>query len=371
MSSSSSTQDRFQEYKSRADYVKNEVKATTAGIKADVKGAIHTPTKFVKTTHVLSPPQPKYHSTPSNKVRPLKRLVYLSWNRVLMEDYCHNKLLTAKSKFYYDKPHPFTINAKTVINKRTNDKVSDFYHEKRNTWLKLITSFDQYQVETRFWSDRRVRLFLDTPFVDAKNTYKPFLTFRSDIDASGWKVSGGVNYIGDRCKAMSRVSTDDRQNVFLEEKSTIRDGKYLFASFLTFDLRGLRLPRYDFTLGYEDRDFDFYLQHDSENPDVITLGALTFSGVYRYRDFTLCGQARRDKFRQDFVLGVHWKINKDLQLRAKINNRLDFSLAQRYRLHNNISLVLGTQLNFGAGAKIADFSRFLPFPIGLTLDLSA
>lgn len=44
---------------------------------------------------------------------------------------------------------------------------------------------------------------------DKEYSYKPFGTFRTNMDLNAWKASVGVNYLGDKCKAMSRLSTDD------------------------------------------------------------------------------------------------------------------------------------------------------------------
>lgn len=50
----------------------------------------------------------------------------------------------------------------------------------------------------------------------------------------------------------------------------------------------MTLPRYDFVVGYENKDYDVYFSHDSINPDRIALGALALTLTYRYKDYTLC-----------------------------------------------------------------------------------
>lgn len=129
---------------------------------------------------------------------------------------------------------------------------------------------------------------MDLPYVDADKEYKPFVTFRSNVNLNAWKGSLGLNYLGRRCKAMTRLSTDDQSNIYLDEKAVAREKNWVLGSYLRASLKDLTLRRYDLLVGYEAPDYDVYLSHDSINPEKIALGALTLNLIYRYRDYSFC-----------------------------------------------------------------------------------
>ena len=58
---------------------------------------------------------------------------------------------------------------------------------------------------------------------------------------------------------MNRLGSDENSNIYFDQKSVARDGNYLIATYLSLNLKDLTLPRYDLILGYEDRDFDIYI----------------------------------------------------------------------------------------------------------------
>ena len=58
---------------------------------------------------------------------------------------------------------------------------------------------------------------------------------------------------------MTRLSTDDQSNIYVDEKAVAREKNWVLGTYLRFSLKDVTLRRYDLLCGYEAKDYDLYL----------------------------------------------------------------------------------------------------------------
>jgi len=70
------------------------------------------------------------------------------------------------------------------------------------------------------------------------------------------------------------------------------------------------------------------------------------------------------------VLGGETEVNKDLNLKAKIDSKGKTTLAGKYKWNKGTTVTVGTQLNLQNGAGAIDTSKIIPIPLGYTIETS-
>ncbi len=136
----------------------------------------------------------------------------------------------------------------------------------------------------------------------------------------------------------------------------MRHNKFLFGFAGIFDISSKLLKRYDAVLGFENKDFDVFLHHDTpkttEGSSAISLGKLYLRGVYRHNKQTFAGEvAKLDKKVDVSILGSH-KVDDKLSVKAKAVLNLNDNNPEDYNLYLSGKKEFSDKLSVTAGAKI-------------------
>lgn len=287
---------------------------------------------------------------------------------VLDDEYNTKKLFTLKTKHALDIGHPLSVQSKLILD-HDGKAGGQLVKIDPTSWIRLITSYDRLTFEARLW-ENKVKVAFDAGYLDKPKHWNLFGHFRSNYHFSNFRAGLGLAWFDNNGYFASKLRVCNKKEAVFEGKALLNFGKWRLLDSTSVTLGSWKFHRNNTVLGYLDKDFDVFVQHDGKS-DVLKLGKLLGSLVYRYNaNNQFAAQLAYENDKATFQLGGLFNVNKNSVIRAKIDDKLNFSTAGKFKVRKNVSLALSTSLALSQGAKAIDLSKTIPLPLGITVDLS-
>jgi len=327
----------------------------------------------------------------SVKNRSFKFLHNFSSDDVLTNDYKSDKFESYSVKGTTPNNGKFEYKAKVNLTRDENRNLS----AKTDTEGKIIFPFgNQYHFgffQANKGGKSTVTFQLDGGNVEFKGRkFNWFVKACTNNEFQRLNLRLGANYWGSKCESNTRVQTEevDGNRVFaLSQRTMCRHNNFLYGFAGTLNNK-FEAITYDGALGYETKDFDLYLRHESyvdrknNNPHTIahisggnfSLGKLIASAVYRKGNDTFCGEVTHNdgnNGKVGFTVGVNHKVNSDLTAKAKADNNLNVFISLKNKYSRLLTVTGTVQLdlkNLKEGKT--NTNTLLPVPLGLEFGLN-
>jgi len=189
----------------------------------------------------------------------------------------------------------------------------------------------------------------------------------------------GAFYFGKTAQCGLRLERNFEGSYFTAFRNvgTFGNLQAAFVGICKLDKSEFGLTKFDSLLNYKLGDANLSLSYNADsttNPTVtFGLGKLQAGASYNYNkdlSFALNAVTKstgdQNKFR--LVLGAQAKVNKDLVVKAKVDQKAKLTSTLQYTIDDRLSLVTSAQLNF-AGQAI-DLNKMIPLPIGYQLNFN-
>eukprot|EP01017_Pseudomicrothorax_dubius_P026866 TRINITY_DN3036_c0_g1_i1.p1 TRINITY_DN3036_c0_g1~~TRINITY_DN3036_c0_g1_i1.p1 ORF type:complete len:214 (+),score=73.96 TRINITY_DN3036_c0_g1_i1:60-644(+) len=178
----------------------------------------------------------------------------------------------------------------------------------------------------------------------------------------------GINYFGNRCQSTTRLTVNQNSVPVLDEKVTVSHGNLRFFENIAIALTTQQFLRYNSYIGFVNKDFDFYVNHESTKVGTPTLGRLSAAFIYRLKQATVAAQVSFENNAPSFTVGALIPIPKKSDiLKLKLNDRAELSLVYKQRVHRTCDILVGSNVNLrDIERQFAATRKFLP--IGITVD---
>jgi len=151
-----------------------------------------------------------------------------------------------------------------------------------------------------------------------------------------------------------------------------------FWTAVKFNISTLLPRRYNAILGYKEKEYDLFLQHesrdelkDAKEPDW---GTITLSSYYRDKSYTLGFKGsflhwNKPEERLTATLGALYKVDDNTTVKAKVDLNANLSLVWKHIFTKNLTGSVSTGINL---RKPDDFvsQKKVPVPIGFQFDFS-
>lgn len=291
----------------------------------------------------------------------------LEFSRLLSDDYIHKKFLTVK---YSGKGKAFVFSGKGTLDfKLGADKQETLA---TSSEVKLLTNIQGNNIEAKFDNKGGIRLWTN---FGTYNLGKPVtISAKAKTNNSFNFFSGhlAVEYETPQVKVQTRFDLKKNNVPLLNEKILFNYDRFQIGAVAKLNLLSYTLSRYNFYLGYAERDFSLFGEHTSKRKDAIDLGKLAVGAIYRRagNDYVFKASYRPTNAQQLRVkVGTVNNINKDTVLRAKINNNAKLTLSSKFRYNSNLTVVAGTQVNLLEPATFLT-NKTIPIPLGLSFEFN-
>jgi len=316
------------------------------------------------TTLPVNPPVIKVLGAPRSKFNDFS----LDYGKILSDDYVHNKFLTLK---YAGKGTRFNFAGKETLEFKEKDgkEVRAIGSE-----VKLVTNINGVNVETKFDSKGLVRVWshwgrwnLGKP-VDVSTKLKTDTNFAAP---SGWV---NVDYTTGRLSTSVRLHLKKDRTPYLAHKIQYTQGDIACGYVVKNNLNNFGLRRYNLFGSYVHKDIGLHLEHVNQSTDSFALGHIIFGILYRFRGNPIVVKTtyRPDNKEKpfDLVAGTHYRLNKNTELRTKVDSSGVLALASKFKVHENLNVVASTEMNLHNPGAYWNPKKTTRIPLGLSLEFS-
>jgi len=292
----------------------------------------------------------------------------LDYSKILSDDYVHNKFLTLK---YAGKGTRFNFAGKETLEFKEKDgkEVKAVGSE-----VKVVTNVNGINVETKFDSKGLVRVWthwgrwnLGKP-VDVSTKLKTDTNFSAP---SGWV---NVDYTTGRLSTSVRLHLKKDRTPYLAHKIQYIQGDFAGGYVAKNNLNNFGLRRYNLFGSYVHKDIGLHLEHVNTSLDAFSLGHVVFGVLYRFRGNPIVVKTTYRPEKKDHlfkvVAGTHYKVNKNTDLRVKVNSAGKLALSSKFKVHDNLSIVAATGLNLHTPGEYWNPKKTTRIPVGLSFEFS-
>ncbi|EAR90513.2 eukaryotic porin protein (macronuclear) [Tetrahymena thermophila SB210] len=303
----------------------------------------------------------------SLKLQPLTSLG--TPNNVLSDDYVHGTFETYKFKASTTNGGKVDYKAK-VATAQKDGKLAVKVSDEGKIQFPFLDKYT-FQFCQRRSGDVKLHFDLGNYTISGKS-WNFFTNVKTDTTLSKFNFRLGTNYFGSTCESNTRLELVPGDAPVLTHRNYIKKGSIYYGGVFSLNLQALALKRYDALFGYVNDKYEANLKHESDNKDTkdLQVGTLTATVSYFHDANTKLAlevQNKGHKLQPTFTVGAQRKVNSDLTVKGKVNNKLDLSLASKYALNRQFTLTAGLQLALNE-KNIVDFSKFPPVPFGLQLE---
>lgn len=291
-----------------------------------------------------------------------------NYNKILSDDYCHKKLETIKFKAASQEGTTFNLKFNKQFKKdSTKLFLTDEY--------KFGFPYQRYYLQTRVKRTGDVKIHLDGGNIElAKKKFNLFSNVKTTLIFAHYTARFGFNHFGERCESNWRIETNDKGNHDFANRTVLNHGKWRYGIVSILGLNDHVIKKYDSFVEYRNKDFELHLSHLSPKVhEGLSLGKVVFGALYRLNDKTnLALQVRRNFSFPDLkaVFGIQKNFEKGT-VRAKCDHKLKISTVGKYKVNSRLTLSGGAQFDLSKGSKFIDFSKKLPLPLGIGIDIEA
>jgi len=326
---------------------------------------------YIKPT-ILAPPKEFF-----------RQFLNLHHNRVLNEDFPHEKLLTVK---YKGVANNFIVNAKGSL---TFKEVAVKGSEPQKTEEKAATAgevtlntyFQGKSFATRFNSKGIMRLWTNWGNYHVGQPLEFITVLKADTAFQRVKAYVTAGYHGPNVDATTRLQVRHENNqprFSVAEKVTVNQGSFWAGVYGDLDLATANITQYNALVGYNvNKNLHLYAEHLTVPPKkgdahLYRLGKLALTGVYKDANYWGLGQVVYDLTKEaaTFEGGVVYTVDSNTSLRAKVSHNADLTIGARYKLNKNVSLNVGTFATLKTPEKIVNKNRTVPIPFGVQVEFS-
>lgn len=171
---------------------------------------------------------------------------------------------------------------------------------------------------------------------------------KSDVSMSKFQFRFGTNYFGTTCESNTRLELTPGQAPVATHRNYIKKGALYYGAVASLNLQTLALLRYDGLLGYVNSKYEANLKHESDSKATkISVGTLTATATYFHdanTKFAAEVQNKGTDFKPTVTVGAQRKVNNDLTVKGKVDNKLNLTLASKYAINKQFTLTAGLQL---------------------------
>jgi len=238
--------------------------------------------------------------------------------------------------------------------------------------VKFITNVEGRNVEAKFDSKGMIRLWGNFGTYDIGRPVIVTAKVKSNSVFDVLSGNMGVEYQSGQVNTQFRVDVKKDNVPHLNNKIVFAHDRLVFGAAVKFNLLSYTLSRYNFFTSYTERDFSIALEHYSRNKSKLELGKLIVAATYRRpgADYVLKTSFRPHKTEQlRFKVGTATNLNKDVAVKAKINNNTKLTLSGKFKYSSNLTITTGTQLNLLDPSTFFT-NRTVPVPLGISVDFN-
>jgi len=291
----------------------------------------------------------------------------------LKDWYDIKKFFTLKTKTLFDFGHPVTFASKGAVKlgekKTESGSIVPQVTPDTGSWARFTTAVNRVGLDLRVWADGRIKLGWDAGYLnDKRDNINVYGMFRTNHKLSLYRASLGLAYsFPANGYVAGRVKVNEKNQVILDCKALYRHNNWRVFENYSVNVNTHEMGRYNGIIDYSEKDFDISVAHDSLKK-TLELGRVVTSVIYRYDKYAFAAQLRVKNKQGRFIFGFNAPINKNVAVKAKIDNRAKLTTAARFKLANSCWLSAATQVRLAEGSKALNFNKVLPLPFGLTLD---
>jgi len=312
-----------------------------------------------------------------------RQFLNLHHNRVLAEDFPHEKLLTIK---YKGTSNNFIVNAKgslTFKEVAVKDSTPVKTEEKPVTAAEVsfLTYFQGKTHSTKFNTKGVMRHWSNWGNYHIGQQFELITVFKADTGFKKLKAYATAGYHGPTADSTTRIQIrheNDQPRFSLAQKVTVNQGPFWAGLYGDLDFATAHVTQYNALLGYNvNKSLHLYAEHITaplKKNETFTyrLGKLALTGVYKDARYWGLGQVIYDTIKDQatFEGGVVYTLDALTSLRAKISHNADLTLGARYKVNKHLSLNIGTFATLKSPEKIVDKNKTVPVPFGVQVEFS-
>lgn len=234
---------------------------------------------------------------------------------VLDEEYNTKKLFTLKTKNAFAGAQPISVQSKIIVDHDAK-KADQLVHLDQTSWVRFLTQYDRLTLEARLWQNK-MKLAFDAGFLDKEKHFNFFGHFRSNYHFTAFRAGLGLAWFDQNGHYASKIRVCNRKEAVFEGKAALKFGKWRVFDNASVTLGSWKFHRYNTILGFCDKDFDVFVQHEGK-ADTLKLGKIIASLVYRYNaNNQFAAQLAYENAKANFVLGALHN-HKNATIRAKV-----------------------------------------------------
>lgn len=311
---------------------------------------------------------------PSLKTTPFSSFGTHSFGTLFTSDYVHKKFGNFNVKAPTLKNGNFGLKLGVNVNESASTPRQVSLSDEVKLGFPIAVRSNSLYLETRLRRNGEVKVHLDGGSLKVIEDVNLFANLKTNMSLDNFTYRLGANYFGKNCDSGTRLEITNAKDFFLTQRNILKKDSFLFAFILAANVNDLRLTKYDALFKYNHNLFDIFVQHFTPAKSlVVQAGKVGVNVVYNLDSKTNFGAHYKYDFarkKSRVVIGALHKLNEDLTLKGKVDQKLKVTASSKYKINDKLTLTVSGQLNLQNGSKAFDFNKLVPIPFGFNLDVN-